>query len=341
MPTGHEIYIRRCFDLAARGLGAVSPNPLVGCVIVAQDKVIGEGWHERYGGAHAEVNALAAVKDIDRHLLPTATVYVSLEPCCHYGKTPPCTELLIKNKVKQVVISVLDPNPLVAGKGAEALRAAGIDVVTGILESEGKRLIRAFIKNMATQMPYVILKWARSKDGFIGKIDQRTAISNPLSNRLVHQLRSEVDGILVGTTTAIIDNPQLNNRLFYGKSPRPILVDQKLRTPPNLNLRNEANTIIITQTIDYPLLQQQQAIQLPFSESTLPEVLRALYQVGIGILLVEGGAATLQVFLDAGLYDEVIVIESDQNISQGVPQPRFCGAPKVVVKIDTDTWNYH
>ena len=341
MSIGHEIYIKRCFDLATRGLGAVSPNPLVGCVIVVRDRVIGEGWHAKYGGAHAEVNAFAAVRPEDLHLIPESTVYVSLEPCCHFGKTPPCSQLLIQNKVKKVVISVVDPNALVAGQGVQALRSAGFDVVTGILESEGKHLIRAFIKNITTQMPYLILKWARSRDGFIGKVNERTAISGPLSNRIVHQLRSEVDGILVGTNTAVVDNPQLNNRLFYGKLPRPILIDQKQRTPQDLYLRNQANTIIITQKIDYPKMQQQQTIQLAFSESTLPEILRTLYQQGIGTLLVEGGAKTLQVFLNAGLYDEVLILESDHCLDSGIPQPIWHKTPNTYRKVGSDTWFHY
>ncbi|HET9131456.1 MAG TPA: bifunctional diaminohydroxyphosphoribosylaminopyrimidine deaminase/5-amino-6-(5-phosphoribosylamino)uracil reductase RibD, partial [Terriglobia bacterium] len=213
-----EQLMRRCFDLALKGIGSVSPNPLVGCVITHNDEIIGEGWHKKYGGPHAEVNAIASVAD--QSLLPSATVYVNLEPCSHHGKTPPCADMLVAHRVKKVVISNVDSNELVAGKGIEKLRNAGIEVVTSILESEGRDLNRRFFTFMEQRRPYIILKWAQTTDGFMsrGSYDP-SRISNELTQQLVHRWRSEEDAFLVGTQTAAVDNPKLNVREWTGRNP--------------------------------------------------------------------------------------------------------------------------
>jgi len=341
MEENHEIYIKRCFDLAKRGLGAVSPNPLVGCVIVHQNTIIGEGWHQQFGGAHAEVNAIASVSSEIKPKLTESTVYVSLEPCCHTGKTPPCTQLLIQHQVKKVVVSTLDPNPKVAGNGIAQLKAAGIAVVQGILENEGKALISSFTKNILQQKPYITLKWAQTKDGFIAKNGEQIAISNNLSNRFVHQIRSEMDGIMVGTNTVLIDNPTLNNRLFYGKSPIPIFVDQYGKVPINSNIRQNNKSIIISTLPDYPTLGDQKIIDFPMNEEHIVLILKALYQMNIGKLLIEGGTALLQFFIDQNAFDEIIIIESDRVLGTGVKAPNLGLLPNKMENIGGDCWYFY
>ena len=341
MEENHEKYIKRCFDLAKRGLGAVSPNPLVGCVIVHQNTIIGEGWHQQYGGAHAEVNAIASVTQDNKPKLTESTVYVSLEPCCHTGKTPPCTQLLIQHHVKKVVVSTLDPNPKVAGNGIAQLKAAGIAVVQGILENEGKAFISSFTKNIFQQKPYITLKWAQTKDGFIAKNGEQIAISNNLSNRFVHQIRSEMDGIMVGTNTVLIDNPTLNNRLFYGKSPIPILIDQHGKVPNNSNIRQNNNSIIITTLPDYPTVGDQKIIDFPMNEAHINLILKALYQMNIGKLLIEGGTALLQFFIDQNAFDEIIIIESDRVLGTGVKAPNLGLLPNKMENIGGDCWYFY
>jgi len=337
----HELYIRRCFDLAKRGEGYVSPNPLVGCVIVHNNKVIGEGWHEKFGHAHAEVNAFASVMTENKSMLSESTVYVSLEPCCHFGKTPPCTQLIIQNKVKKVVISCLDPNPIVAGKGVQQLKNAGIEVEYGILEQEGRALIKSFIKNILFQRPYIYLKWAESKDGFISKTNEKTNISNPISNRLIHQLRSEMDGILVGSNTAIIDNPLLNNRLHFGKSSIPILIDRYQKVSPQSNILLNTNSIIITEDKDYPKFGNQSIIHHRFEVDDFDHLLNALYLLNIGKLLVEGGSQILQIFIDKNAFDEIIVIKSKKELISGKKAPIINLLPYKSESINNDLWLFH
>lgn len=337
----HELYILRCFDLAKRGNGYVSPNPLVGCVIVHEDRIIGEGWHQQFGKAHAEVNAFASINPHDIPKLTESTVYVSLEPCCHFGKTPPCTQLLIQNKVKKVVISCLDPNPIVAGNGVRELKNAGIEVEYGILEQEGKALIKTFIKNIHYQKPYIFLKWAQSSDGYISKFSESTPISNPFSNRLVHQLRSEMDGILIGPNTAIIDNPMLNNRLYFGNSPTPILIDRYQKVSPQSNIRLNTNSIIITEDKDYISFGNQTIIHHQFDYDDFDQLLKSLYQLKIGKLLVEGGSQILQLFIDNNAFDEIIVIKSKKELFSGLKAPVMNLLPYKSESISNDLWLFY
>ncbi|RMF32110.1 MAG: bifunctional diaminohydroxyphosphoribosylaminopyrimidine deaminase/5-amino-6-(5-phosphoribosylamino)uracil reductase RibD, partial [Bacteroidetes bacterium] len=227
-----EVFMRRCFDLARLGAGRVSPNPMVGAVLVYEGRIIGEGWHRRYGGAHAEVNALASVAPSDRALIRRSTLYVSLEPCCIHRKTPPCTNLILREGIPRVVVSCLDPTPEVNGRGLELLREGGVEVRVGVLEEEGRRLIRfreAFVRH---GRPFVLLKFACSRDGFLGKPGEQIWISNPWTKRWVHRCRAAADAILVGTRTARTDNPQLTTRLFFGDSPLRIVLDRRLTLPP-------------------------------------------------------------------------------------------------------------
>ncbi len=317
----HETFIRRCFDLARLGAGHVSPNPMVGAVLVCDDRIIGEGWHRQYGRAHAEVNAVQAVRPTDRLLIPRATLYCSLEPCFHVGKTPPCVDLILAHKIPRVVISNTDPNPLVAGQSVQKLRAAGVDVITGVLDAEGRYLNRAFFTWITRQRPHIILKWARSSDGFLGRAGERTAISGPLTQRLVHRWRSETDAILVGATTALVDDPRLDNRLFPGKTPLRIALDFKGKIAASAHLVDDSQpTWILGPERPGPWLQT--VFQQLTPASWIPDLLEKLAAAKRAMLLVEGGSNTLQQFLDLGLWDEIRVIENPRRLGNGVSAPR-------------------
>ncbi|MGM9510624.1 bifunctional diaminohydroxyphosphoribosylaminopyrimidine deaminase/5-amino-6-(5-phosphoribosylamino)uracil reductase RibD [Larkinella sp. GY13] len=247
----------RALELAKLGRGHVSPNPMVGCVIVHNQRIIGEGWHRQYGGPHAEVNAVRAVTD--ESLLPESTVYVTLEPCSHFGKTPPCADLLIAKRVKKVIVCNDDPNPLVAGKGLAKLRAAGIEVETGLLAERGRELNRRFFTFIEQQRPYLILKWAETADGFMAPADFRPIpISSPLSRQLVHKWRTEEDAIMVGTNTARHDNPQLNARLWSGRNPVRIVIDKHLQLPTSLHLFDG-----LQPTLVYTIVVKKNASEFP------------------------------------------------------------------------------
>lgn len=294
------MYMQRALELAALGAEWVSPNPRVGCVIVHNHIVIGEGYHQKYGEAHAEVNAIRSVKD--HSLLPESTVYVTLEPCSHYGKTPPCADLLIKHRVKKVVICNVDPFPQVAGKGIEKLQAAGIDVQWGEREKEGKILNRRFFKAQQTGLPYIVLKWAQTADGFIGgEGGTPIKISHALTDLQVHRWRAEEDAILVGKGTAEADNPRLNVRYWTkDKQPKKIV----LGLPENRSLQ----------------LYRDGALFLPHSED-LRGQLKALCESGIHSILVEGGRRIHESFLRENLFDEIRVITSPKLVQRGIPAP--------------------
>lgn len=342
-------YLHRCFQLARLGAGSVSPNPMVGAVLVYDNRIIGEGWHQQYGGPHAEVNALRAVAEADRHLIPQSTLYCSLEPCSHQGKTPPCADLILEQKIPRVVVSNTDPNPLVAGKGLEKLRAAGVVVETGVLEKEGLGLNRAFFIWITQKRPYIILKWAQSADGFLARSGERTAISGPLAQRLVHRWRSEADAILVGTSTAIIDNPRLDNRLYFGKSPLRIALDFNGKLPAAAHLLDDSLPTWILGDLRPGTWKQTKF--LPFANASLskptttrnerkknsatwiPALLEKLHDDNRAILLVEGGASVLQQFLDGGFWDELRVLENPQRLGAGLAAPKL-EAGQMLIKMD-------
>lgn len=309
----HELFMRRCFDLAVLGQSAVAPNPMVGAVIVYQNRIIGEGWHQQYGGPHAEVHA---IRSAPQHLLELSTLYCSLEPCHHYGKTPPCVDLIIAHKIPRVVIANTDPNPLVAGQSIRKMRELGIEVITGILEEEGKQLNRTFFTWITQKRPYIILKWAQSADGYLGKLGERTAITGPVTRRLVHRWRTEVDAILVGTQTALVDNPQLDSRYYPGKNPLRIVPDFYQKIPDSAHLLDDTTPTWVIGPERAGTWEQ--TVFQPFSrENMLPELLAELYAQKKATLLVEGGANMLQSFIDAGLYDEIRVITNPQKILNG------------------------
>ncbi len=322
------VFMQRCFDLARLGAGQVSPNPMVGAVLVYDNRIIGEGFHRRYGEAHAEVHAVQSVAEADRHLISKATLYVSLEPCCIFGRTPPCTDLILAQRIPKVVISCLDQTPGVAGQGVERLRSQGVEVVVGLLEESGRQLSRFRNHYVTQERPYVILKFAQTKNGFFGLPGQQFWITHDWSQRLVHKWRSEVDAILVGANTARIDNPQLTNRRYFGKSPLRIVVDRTRTLLPNLHLFDGAHPTLLVSDAKAP--QGTTAINVPmialdFQEQWLAALLQYLHQSRITTLLVEGGAQLLQHFLDQQLWDEARVLEGGATLSQGILAPRIPG----------------
>ncbi|RAK02606.1 diaminohydroxyphosphoribosylaminopyrimidine deaminase [Larkinella arboricola] len=312
----------RALELAKLGRGHVSPNPLVGCVIVYNGHIIGEGWHRQYGGPHAEVNAVRSVTD--ESLLPESTVYVTLEPCSHFGKTPPCADLLIEKKVKKVVVCNDDPNPLVAGKGLAKLRAAGIDVETGLLADQGRELNRRFFTFIEQKRPYLILKWAETADGFMAPADFRPVpISGSLSRQLVHKWRTEEDAFLIGTNTARYDNPQLNVRLWSGRNPVRIVIDKQLTLPPSLHLFDGSQPTLVYSVVrpEAEMVGGVKYITLDPEADFLPQLLADLYQQKIQSVVVEGGAGVLESFLASGVWDEGKVFKSSTVLGNGLAAP--------------------
>jgi len=334
----HEAYMRRCFDLARLGAGNVSPNPMVGAVLVHQARIIGDGFHQQYGQAHAEVHAVNSVRPEDRHLLKEATLYVSLEPCCIFGKTPPCTNLILEHRIPRVIISCLDQTPGVAGKGVEILRAANVEVLTGVLEAEGQRLSAIRNTFVSQQRPYVILKFAQTKDHFIGPEDgSQHWISNAYTKRLVHRWRSEADAILVGTNTALSDNPQLNNRLYFGKSPLRVVADRTGRLPDTLALFDGTSpTLVFTELTDVVERNNLEYAYLAFGQNLPQQILAHLAEKKCTSLIVEGGAEMLQTFLDAGLWDEARVLTGGKYLFKGIPAPLLPVAPAYSQSIAND-----
>ena len=320
MAANSSIFMQRALDLAKLGIGNVSPNPLVGCVIVHDDKIIGEGFHQKYGEAHAEVNAINAVKN--KLMLSLSTVYVTLEPCSHFGKTPPCADLLIHHKVKKVVICNEDPFELVAGNGIKKLREAGIEVETGILAGAGRFLNRRFFTFIEQKRPYIILKWAESADGFVAAENfEPIKISNELSHKMAHKFRAEEDAIMVGTNTAVFDNPKLTVREWSGKNPLRVVIDKNLRLPKHFNFfNNEAKALIINE-LDNKIEGKNEFIKIEFNQDFLQEILRILYEKKIQSLLVEGGTQLLQTFIDAQIFDEIRIFKSSKNLEKGISAP--------------------
>ncbi|ASZ14275.1 bifunctional diaminohydroxyphosphoribosylaminopyrimidine deaminase/5-amino-6-(5-phosphoribosylamino)uracil reductase RibD [Chitinophaga pendula] len=322
-----EIFMRRCITLAKLGAGHAAPNPMVGAVLVHEGRIIGEGYHRQYGQAHAEVNCVHSVTPEDRLLIPLSTMYVSLEPCAHFGKTPPCADLIVHERIPQVVIGCVDTFSKVAGKGIEKMTAAGIQVRTGILEQECRELNRRFFTYHEAQRPYVILKWAQDPNGFIAGPDkQPVKISNTWSNRLVHRWRSEEASILVGTGTALADNPMLNNRLWTGKDPLRLVIDRSLKVPPTHHVWDDSiPTLFITEQVPPDTYTQTSGIRLDFGQPILPALLQQLYERQVLSVLVEGGAYVLQRFLEAGLWDEARVITGQQYVGPGTAAPVLPG----------------
>lgn len=337
-----ELYMKRCLELAEMGNGQVSPNPLVGCVIVSEGKIIGEGYHKKYGQAHAEVNAVNSVLekygDEAAALLKQATVYVSLEPCAHFGKTPPCADLLIRYQVKKVVVGNRDPFPDVDGKGIGKLKNAGIEVVTGILEKECSYVNRRFFTRIAHQRPYIILKWARTANGYFApKNSIQQWISGPLSKKLVHKWRTEEDAIVIGKQTAIADNPELTAREWPGKNPIRIVIDRNLEVPAAHHIYNDQAKTIIFNEQKTDVANNIHFIQMEDMQYYLPQkIAYQLYLMDIQSVIIEGGANILNQFISGGLWDEARVFNSSGSWDTGIFSPQINGKITSVTDIEND-----
>jgi diaminohydroxyphosphoribosylaminopyrimidine deaminase/5-amino-6-(5-phosphoribosylamino)uracil reductase len=322
-------------ELALRGKGATLTNPMVGCVIVHQDKIIGEGWHERYGGLHAEPNAVNSV--VDKSLLVESDIYVTLEPCAHFGKTPPCADLIASLKPRRLFVCNMDPNPLVAGKGLKKVKAVGTEVYTGILEQKGRWLNRRFFTFHEKKRPYVLLKWAETADGFIARENYDSKwISSLESRTLVHQWRSEEGAIMVGTNTAIHDNPQLNVRMVEGKDPLRIFIDRKLRVPSNYHFFDNSQPTVCYTTEESENRQEIDYVNLDFSKPITAQVLDDLYIKNIQSVIIEGGNQLLTEFIDLGFWDEARIFKSPLAFGTGIKGPSISGTAMKKEVVDTD-----
>lgn len=314
--------MQHALDLAWRGKGKTKTNPMVGCVIVYQDQIIGEGWHEVYGGLHAEPNAVNSVQD--KSLIGTSTIYVTLEPCAHFGKTPPCADLIASLKPKRLVICNLDPNPLVAGKGLEKIKASGTEIITGVLKEKGYALNKRFFTFHQKKRPYVILKWAQTADGFIARENYDSKwISCAASRTLVHRWRSEEDAIMVGTNTAIHDNPQLNVRMVEGKDPLRVVIDKSLRIPSAYHLFDKSQATICY-TSDKEEEQENLIFKkIDFNKKIVPQLLTDLYNRKVQSIIIEGGNQLLAEFMALELWDEARIFKSQTTFEKGIAAPKI------------------
>lgn len=330
----------RCLELAEQGLGFVAPNPMVGCLLEYQGQIVAEGFHRRYGSEHAEVDALKGVED--PKILAQGTLYVSLEPCSHFGKTPPCAEFLVRKGIRKVVVATLDPNPKVSGEGVAYLKNNGVEVEVGMLSTEAKELNKRFFTFHENARPYVILKWAETADGFIAKEDYTSKwISSEASRKLVHRWRAEESAVLVGTHTVIHDNPSLTARgesnVDGSRDPIRIVIDRSLKIPTSFSIFDErAKTILYNEieNYDYP---PATLVKIDFSRDIIPQILSDLHSRKVLSVIVEGGAATLSSFLAVDTWDEARVFVGRQNFSKGIKAPKLSIKPNCEKTIDVDT----
>jgi diaminohydroxyphosphoribosylaminopyrimidine deaminase/5-amino-6-(5-phosphoribosylamino)uracil reductase len=337
-----EQYMQHCIDLALKGAGQVSPNPMVGAVLVYNNRIIGEGWHKQYGQAHAEVNCIASVSDNDRELISKSTLYVSLEPCAHHGKTPPCADLIVQNNIPEVIIGCTDSYKEVSGKGIAKLKAAGVKVTLGVLEKECRSLNKRFFTRQELNRPYIILKWAQSDDNFIAPEDgKRFMLSNVFSQKMVQKMRSEEDAILVGYNTALQDDPKLNNRYGSGKQPLRIVIDPELQLPHELHLFDQSQKTIVFNYLKSAEKENTQWVQLSRDHSFAQQIMEQLKN--INSIIIEGGSKTLQAFIDEGFWDEAIVFKTKHILQAGTKAPQLKNNIKAnQFQLQDDTVNiYH
>ncbi len=323
--TTEERFMARCLYLANLGKYKVAPNPMVGALLVYNNRIIGEGYHQQYGKTHAEPNAIHSVKKTDRKWICQSTLYVNLEPCSHYGKTPPCAELIVQKKIKRVVVATLDPNPQVAGKGVEMLRKAGIEVSVGVLKQEAQQLNKRFFTFQTQKRPYIILKWAQSFDGFIDKKRQNstqtpTLISNSITQKMTHKMRAENMSIMVGKNTVLLDNPSLTVRNWQGQSPIRIAIDTNNQIPTSFKIKDNHTKTLIVGNITKKQSEKLQYIKVK-NTSQLNVVLNKIFEQNIHSILVEGGFSLLQSFLSLGLWDEINIEIAPFNLFGGVKAP--------------------
>ncbi|RYC52912.1 bifunctional diaminohydroxyphosphoribosylaminopyrimidine deaminase/5-amino-6-(5-phosphoribosylamino)uracil reductase RibD [Flagellimonas olearia] len=340
----HQKYILRGMELAKKGLGTTAPNPMVGCVIVYEGKIIGEGYTSPYGGPHAEVNAIRSVQD--KSLLSKATLYVTLEPCSHYGKTPPCADLIVQHGIPEVVIGIKDPHIKVAGKGIQKLEEAGCKVTVGVLEEECREHLKRFLTFQEKKRPHIIVKWAQTHDGFIApeaKLRKSSPepfwITNTYSKQLVHQWRSQEQAILVGTQTVLEDNPKLTTRDWAGKNPVRVVLDRDLKIPKGFHVLNQTvKTLVLTQVNDATRYCEGIVYEvIDFSKPIAAQICHVLHQHAITSMIIEGGSRTLQTFIDENLWDEARVFTGTSVFGSGVPAPKLHGKPISEQSILTDT----
>lgn len=330
-----EQYMQRCLDLAAKGLGYTASNPLVGAVIVHEGRIIGEGYHMEYGGPHAEVNAVNAVSD--KSLLAESTIYVSLEPCAHHGKTPPCCDLLIQHQFKKVVIAMQDPFPKVDGEGIRRMKEAGMEIEIGVLEQKAREQNKRFLTFHEKKRPFIVLKWMQSEDGFTGRRGEKLAISNAFSSRMVHRWRGEEMGILIGPETAMNDNPSLSNRSGQGKNPERILLDRMLRVSHHLQLFTDDEPLWILNTVKEG--KEGKLTYLKVSDENFLEAgMSRLYAEGIVSILVEGGTQIHNAMLKEKLWDEIRVGVSPAPLREGVEAPHWPGVTTEEFEVEGDSW---
>jgi len=337
----HQFYLDRCIQLAQLGAGSVSPNPMVGAVIVCDDQIIGEGYHMAYGQAHAEVNAIKNVFENNvnaKELLKRSTIYVNLEPCSHFGKTPPCADLIISNEIPKVVIGCRDPFDQINGKGIEKLKKAGIEVIEDVLTNKCLNLNKRFFTRIQKQRPYIILKWAQTSNGFFSPLDgSKKWISSIEAKQLVHRWRSEEDAVLVGKNTALADDPMLNVREWSGRDPVRIVIDRRLELPKELNVFDQTQDTIIFNNLKTDIEGKIKYLELEDFDNLLPQLIAyQLYLMDIQSLIVEGGSKTLNLFLESGLWDEARVFISPESWEEGVLAPELKGNPDEVQKIGPD-----
>ncbi len=307
--------MQRCLQLAVMGAGAAAPNPMVGAVLVYNGRIIGEGYHQKYGEAHAEVNCINSVAEADKELISMSTMYVSLEPCAHFGKTPPCADLIISHKIPNVVIGCRDSFAAVDGKGMERLKAAGVQVTIDVLENECRELNKRFFTFHEKQRPYIILKWAQSSDGKIGAGNGgRVFISNEFTNKLVHKWRTEEAAIMVGTNTALLDDPALTARLWPGNNPVRLVVDMDLKLPPSLQLFDGTVKTIVFNQQKLEMGEMLSFYKIDKDEKFIPQILNALYKLQLQSVIIEGGAKLLQLFIEENAWDEARVISNEELI---------------------------
>jgi len=337
-------YMQRCLQLAQFGISHVAPNPMVGAVLVCDDKIIGEGYHRHFGEAHAEPNAINSV--INRELLQQATMYVSLEPCSHYGKTPPCADLIVSSGIPRVVIGTLDPNPKVAGRGVEILRKAGIEVEVGVMVDECRELNKRFFIFQEQKRPYVLLKWAQTQDGFMDRIrtnftEPPLQISNNITRQLTHKMRAENQSILVGANTVLLDNPTLSVRNWSGKSPIRIGIDRQGRIPEDFHLLDGSLPTIIFTEKDQVNKRHVEFVKINFDENCIRTILTQVYERNIHSVLVEGGPTILNSFIELGLWDEANIEISPQRIGTGVVAPVLPLQPVTRQNIAGHDWLFY
>ena len=320
----HEVFMQRCLDLAIKAIGHVAPNPMVGSVIVHDGRIIGEGYHQKFGQAHAEVNAVNSVQA--KEILTQSTLYVNLEPCSHHGKTPPCADMIIHHKIPRVVVGSNDPNPKVAGKGIQKLKDAGVEVITGILKNECDFLNRRFLTYFLQHRPYIILKWAESSDGFMAPEEPgQFWLTNEYSKKLVHQWRGEEQAILVGKRTIEIDDPELTVRLAEGKNPTRVIIDRNLSIPSSRKIFFPNAPILVYNELNHTSDGRLHFEKIDFGNEVLPQVLHSLYQKNIQSIIVEGGPYTLQQFIDQNLWDEARIFTALVVMGSGRKSPSVYG----------------